>query len=233
MAREIIDRIVKRGKKPFVVGGSGLYIRALIDGLAPIPPSDSEVRADIEHRIDNNGMDYTIEELRKVDPEYAGKVGQRDRKRLVRAFEVWETTGKSISEWHREQKKQQWCKPLFFGLNRPRPELHELIARRVSTMIDSGWIDEVSTLGEKYRGLDNLPPTVTEALGYKDIIAFIKGEIDLDTARERIIISTRQFAKRQLTWFRADDRIEWMEESGVEACFKWAEWIVKGIENSQ
>ncbi len=245
MARSVTNEIVARGRIPVVVGGSGLYIRAMIDGLASIPVSDPDIRCNIEERIDKSGMERMIEELREIDPEYAEKVGLHDRKRLIRALEVWETTGKCFSDWHRDQESSRWCKPLFFGLNRPRTELHELISMRVGKMLDAGWIDEVRALVDKHsspvnrRGLtaDNgtsdisvdLHPSITEALGYKDIMEYLRNSIDMDSVKERIIISTRQFAKRQITWFRADDRVKWRECSGSNAHIQWAEWILKEI----
>jgi len=230
LARQVIDGILTRGRLPIVVGGSGLYIRALMDGLAPIPPSDPQLRREIEQRIDQQGMETMIGELRLIDPEYAGKVGQNDRKRLIRALEVWETTGRTFSSWHDAQTGQDWCQALFFGLDRPRSELHGLITKRVDEMLENGWVDEVRSLKTRYGGLDKMPLSVMESVGYKDVAAFLKGEVDLDSARERIIISTRQFAKRQLTWFRADKRVNWLEESGPDAAESWMEWILKHLE---
>ena len=236
LARESIDGVIRKGKAAIVVGGSGLYIRAMIDGLANIPPVDYNLHREIQERIDERGMEAMIEALRRFDPEYADKVGPSDRKRLTRALEVYELTGRSFSEWHREQRRQEWCQPLFFGLNRPHDELHEIITQRIDAMLNNGWIDEVRDLMSLYSSNsedkngdgseDILPPSVTEAVGYRDIIGYLHGEIDLKTARERIIISTRQFAKRQLTWFRADDRIRWLEETGSGAVNKWVSIIV-------
>lgn len=236
IARKCTIEIIRRKKTPLVVGGSGLYIRTMIDGLAPVPPSDPEVRRAVSERIELIGMEAMIEELRRIDPEYAEKVGIHDRKRLTRALEVWEMTGKSFSEYHRSQhlsdQECDWCRPIFFGLNRPRTKLHDLIVKRVDAMLKGGWIDEVRALKERYNGFDNLPAPITEAVGYKEIIAFLKGETDLDGAREKIIVSTRQFAKRQLTWFRADERVRWSEESGSGAAPKWAGWIINCLERS-
>jgi len=229
LARQVIPEIIDRGKLPLVVGGSGLYIRALVDGLAPLPTPDPELRREIEHRIEMQGMAAMIEELRIVDPEYAEKVGLRDKKRLLRALEVWETTGRPFSEWHGEQPVEPWCLPLFFGVNRPRLALHSLIEARVEQMLESGWIDEAQTLALRYGGMDKLPPTVTEAVGYNEIISYLRNEISLVEAKERIIISTRQYAKRQITWFRADKRIEWFDGSGEDAVQEWAGWIINRL----
>ncbi|MCF7811059.1 tRNA (adenosine(37)-N6)-dimethylallyltransferase MiaA [bacterium] len=233
MAREAIYEIVSRGKLPLVVGGSGLYIRALIDGLAPIPPADSNLRKNIAARIDEYGMENAIEELRKFDPEYAEKVGINDRKRLIRALEVYELTGKRFTEWHKEHEVKPWCQPVFFALNRPRGELHSMIEHRINSMLENGWLDEIETLRTKYKGYDKLPPAVTESLGYKELIRYLRGETSFEEAHELIIIATRQFAKRQITWFRGDERYQWLEETGSEAVEKWAEDIINSVSGAQ
>jgi len=229
MAHDAIRDVRERGKVPIVVGGSGLYIRALIDGLAPIPPVDLELRASISSEIDRCGMTEMIAELTKIDPEYANKVGINDRKRLIRAIEVWRMTGQSFTDWHRETDNKQRYKPYFYGLIRPRPELLEIIERRVRGMITVGWVQEILRLADDYDGLDNLPSVVSEGLGYRNIIAYIKGEIHFENMIEKIVISTRQFAKRQMTWFQSDERIVWREESGDEAVRRWVEWLKEEI----
>ncbi len=230
LGRQVIERIIRRGKVPLVVGGSGLYIRALIDGLAPIPPPDPHVRIEIESRIDRRGMDAMLDELRLIDPEYAENVGPGDRKRLARALEVWETTGRSFSSWHESQPDRDWCRPLFFGLTRPRLELHAMIAARVDSMLRNGWTDEVKILTSRYGGFDRLPPSIVEAVGYRDVVAFLKGATDFDSARDRIVVSTRRFARRQLTWFRADERVVWLQGSGSGAPRSWSQRILEHLE---
>jgi len=232
MAREVINDIFDRGKTPLIVGGSGLYIRALIDGLAPIPPADNDLRKSIASRIDERGMEVIIEELRKSDPEYAEKIGVNNSRRLIRALEVYELTGRSFSDWHRDHQVKPWCQPVFFALNRPREELHEVIESRIDGMLDNGWLCEIETLKEHYHGFDNLPPAVTEALGYRELNRYLRNEISLEEARDLIIISTRQFAKRQITWFRGDERYQWLEESGSEAVDRWTEVVLKNMSKS-
>ena len=224
MARPAIEDVIQRGKTPLIVGGSGLYIRALIDGLSPIPKSDPDVRREIELEIEQRGMSEMIAELAQMDPDYAVKVDIRDHKRLVRALEVGRMTGSSFSNWH-SREPDCWCQPIFFGLSRPREELHRIIEERVHQMLESGWLDELQKLIDRY-GLDGLPLSVTEAIGYRSLLSHITGETDIEEAIEHIIIATRQFAKRQMTWFRADPRIRWQEESGSDAVQKWTEWIV-------
>jgi len=229
IARETIKEIRRRNKVPVIVGGSGLYIRALIDRLVELPEPDRDLREEIERQIEELGMLAMIEELRVVDPEYAQKVGINDRKRLVRAMEVWQSTGKPFSAWHDGQSEEKWCHPLMFGIDRPRSELHELIARRIDQMLEDGWIDEVNSLVTHYGDFEKLPPAVSEAVGYSELVAYLRNEISLSDAKERILISTRQFAKRQMTWFRADKRIEWYECSGKQAAFRWSESIIETL----
>lgn len=225
MAEAVITDVHRRGRLPLVVGGSGLYIRALVDGIAPIPAMDPSVRQAIQLEIDERGMEAMIAELAEVDPGYALKVGVRDRKRLVRALEVWRATGRTFSQWHRDQTGNKQYSPRFFGIYRPRPELNNLIRHRVMQMFEQGWTREVERLVDQFGGYDQLPPTVTEALGYSVIVSLLRGRIDFEKAVEDIVISTRQFAKRQMTWFRADKRIEWCEGSGENAVQMWTSWL--------
>lgn len=229
MARSVIEDVRQRGKVPLIVGGSGLYIKAMIDGLSPVPPVDIDVRIRIHEEIKSRGMEEMLSELRSIDPEYAQKVGINDRKRLIRALEVWRMTGKNFSDWHMIDDKEAWCEPMIYGLARPRGELCNIIQERINNMLNEGWVEEVNTLALKYGRIENLPPTVREALGYADIVQYIQGKKNLKETVESITISTRQFAKRQMTWFKADKRIQWREESGDKAVFVWTEWIIRII----
>jgi tRNA dimethylallyltransferase len=224
LARERVNEIRARGKLPIVVGGSGLYVRALVDGLAPIPPHSPKLRQAIETDIEHQGMKVMIEKLAAVDPDYATKVGLRDRKRLVRALEVYRLTGRRFSDWH-SLKSDEWCQPMFFGLARPRWELKILIEKRVRAMMAAGWLEELKQLAQQFGGLSNLPPAVTEALGYRQLLNFVEGGTVWEETITRIIIATRQFAKRQMTWFRADARVVWREETGEGAMKRWGEWL--------
>ncbi|MFH0765089.1 MAG: tRNA (adenosine(37)-N6)-dimethylallyltransferase MiaA [Calditrichota bacterium] len=232
LAREAIIDIRNRGLIPLVVGGSGLYIKALTEGLAPIPPSDSLLRCEIEAEVDQLGMTAMIQRLAKIDPDYASKVSERDRKRLVRALEVWKLTGKSFSAWHQEKRQDGFSKVVFWGLTRPRAELWDMIERRINNMISSGWLDEVKALAEAFGGLNHLPPPVTEGLGYRSIAAVLLGQLDPKTAVSRIVIATRQFAKRQMTWFKADNRVKWNEQSGSDAVECWTKWCLQDYQTA-
>ena len=229
MAMDVIKDIQKRGKLPILAGGSGLYVRALVDGLSPIPPSNEDVRQEIMAEVSKRGMQEMISELAKIDPKYAEKI-DNNKKRLVRAVEVWRTTGRTISDWHREPDYNSQYNPVMFGLARQRQELIDRIERRINIMIDAGWKGEVENLSEHFGGYDKIPVTVTEGLGYREIISFLKGDITLFGAKEQILISTRQFAKRQMTWFRADKRIKWLELSGDEAEDGWVSWLQEELQ---
>ncbi len=227
-ARSIIGGIREHGGLPIVVGGAGLYLRALIDGLANVPPSSPEVRAGIEAEIVDRGYQALREDLAAVDPEYAELVGPRDRKRLVRALEVYRLTNRTSSDWHHDQTRDSWCSPVMFGLERPRPELREIIRQRVESMIAFGW-------GEEVRGLiegDGLPSAALEAVGYHQLARYLDGQLSFDEAKMLAITATRQFAKRQMTWFRADSRIRWLEGTGPDAPHIWADQIMTGWKNA-
>lgn len=232
LARAAIEDVVERQKHPLVVGGSGLYVRALIDGLAPIPEPDKNLRHEINSEIDQFGMEEMILRLSKIDPEYADKVGLNDRKRLVRALEVFRQTGQTLTEWHSSDESETPWMPQFFGLSRPRGELHDMIRTRVHSMISSGWMDELEKLISRYGGVEYLPSSVSETLGYRELVEIREQKANPRDVLERIIISTRQFAKRQMTWFRADSRVEWDEQSGTGAVEKWTEWIASQLEGA-
>lgn len=225
-ARQAIVEIADRGKTPILVGGSGLYVRATVEGLALAPPADQTVRAEIEAEISRFGMQEMIGRLAGVDPSYAPSVGVNDRKRLVRALEVFRISGVPFSDWHRTGVQPVWGSPRCFGLERPRAELRELIEQRVEAMFAAGWIDEVTELlraGE-------LPDAAAEALGYRSIIDVIRGRTDIPKAKEEIIIATRQFAKRQMTWFKRTPGVEWLQTSGERAVEVWSESILSRLQ---
>jgi len=227
MGRETIARITSRGRLPIVVGGSGLYVRALIEGLSPTPPASPELREQIKYQLATDGFAALYTELQNADPEYASIVSETTPKRLIRALEVQRLTGKSFSGWHREQKPPRWCRPLMIGLERPRAELREIIDLRTRAMVASGWLAEVETLLKIYGTFDHFPPPANEAVGYRLLAEVIKGVRVQSEAIDLIITSTRQFAKRQMTWFRANPETVWLLESGASAPQIWAEQIIE------
>ncbi|MCL5029340.1 MAG: tRNA (adenosine(37)-N6)-dimethylallyltransferase MiaA [Bacteroidetes bacterium] len=206
-ALKIIKDLSSRKKIPIVAGGSGLYIKALVDGIFDTVDTDEDFRNDLLEKRKLNGNEFIYNELKKVDPVSAAKMLPQNWKRVMRALEVFHLTGKQISVHHQEQKRNTDIKFLQYGLRWQRAVLYNNIEKRVDEMIEHGLVYETKSLIDRYdRKLNSL-----NTVGYKEIISYLKGDISLDRATELIKRNTRRFAKRQLTWFRADDRIIWFD----------------------
>ncbi len=201
-ARNQFDDIRGRGRVPILVGGSGLYVRAALDVLE-FPGTDPSVRRRLENDLADRGRGALLDRLKEVDPESAPRI--KDDRRLIRALEVQEVTGRRFSSY---MPRREYIQPaLQIGLDGDRAVLHDRLAARVHTMVDRGFVDEVERLdGEGLRD----GRTASRALGYAQIIQVLDGEKSLDEAIEETIVATRQFARRQTTWFRADPRIHWL-----------------------
>lgn len=219
LAYEKINEIQASAKTPLVVGGTGLYVRALVDNPSfQDLPSDPELRDEILREIDVKGQQALFDELRKIDPEAAEKIHPNNIPRLVRAIEVVRSKRERFSDAVKRDMERSVAENPFrwklIGLNMDRELLYERINRRVRLMFDAGWIDEVNKiLGMGYTG-DEKP---LKGLGYRDIIALIRGETSLDTAIENIARDTRRFAKRQMTFFRKIPDIHWIKlENGYD-----------------
>lgn len=213
LADKAITDISARGKLPLVVGGTGLYLKILLHGLCEAPPQDQETRAKLERRIGGKGLAALYAELQGVDPETAQKIHANDTTRIVRALEVFELTGYPLSHFHKQHRSQ---KPRYaarwFGLPCDRAVLNERIDKRVDWMIANGWTEEVREL-LKFCSADS--QALRSTIGYPQIVAHLRGEISLEEAAARIKIFTRQFAKRQMTWFGADKNIEWIDPNAL------------------
>jgi tRNA dimethylallyltransferase len=209
-AERIIDQIHQNNKTPIVVGGSGLYIKALIDGIFDTADKDEEYRKKLLENRKEFGNEYLYKKLQEIDPISAEKMLPQNWKRVMRALEVFHTTGELIWEHHQKQSSQKEIKYNFkqFGLNWERKILYENINRRVDWMTDNGLINEVKNiLSLGYS--ENLNSLNT--VGYKEIISYLKNEITLDKAIDLIKRNTRHYAKRQMTWFKKDKRIHWFD----------------------
>ncbi len=205
MAREAIAEIRSRGKLPILVGGSGLYNRAALDVLE-FPGTDPDIRAMLEHELERDGLAVLVARLQEVDPVSAARIN--DAKRVVRALEVHALTGRAFSSFMPER---EYVSPtLQIGLNGDRAELHARLARRVHGMVDAGLIDEVRALIPE--GLRE-GRTAHKALGYQQFLRVLDGSSTVAQASEETIVATRKFARRQLTWFRADPRVNWLDWS--------------------
>ena len=210
-ALPLIEEIRGRGRAPILVGGSGLYLRALLEGLSPIPASDPATRARLEERFAREGLATLYDELREIDPGTARRLAPRDRQRILRALEVAVSSGRPLSHWI--SQKPLGATPLRavkLGLTSPRGILYDRIADRVREMIGQGWVEEVVALLE--RGVDPAVPAF-QAIGYRQIIRHVQGEWSLEAATEDTIRATRRYAKRQMTWFRRERDVRWMAAS--------------------
>ena len=213
-ARAAIAEIALRGARPIVVGGSGLYLRALLEGISPIPPGDREARRRLLRRLEEEGLPALHEELGRSDPATAARLPAADTQRILRALEVVETTGTPLSEWiARRPYGEERLAAVRVGLTLPRALLYDAIARRVDCMVERGWVEEVERLLS--RGLSPSAPAF-QAIGYRQIARHVAGEWSLEHALEETVRATRRYAKRQMTWFRKEPDIHWLDAREVE-----------------
>jgi len=225
-ALRIINELHQKDKVPVVVGGSGLYIKALIDGIFNEVDTDEDFRQQLLAEREKFGNEYLYEKLIAVDKVSADTMLPQNWKRVIRALEVYHLTGEPIWKFHAEHKREVDIEFLQFGLNWERELLYDNINSRVDKMISTGLVDEVkSVLSSGFSSELNSLNTV----GYKEIIAYLKKEYDLERAIELIKRNTRRYAKRQMTWFRKDDRIKWFKIDKEEDLEKIAESIIKDI----
>lgn len=199
--------IAARGRLPIVAGGTGLYLKALLDGLFPGPGRDEAVRAALEAEAEAKGLAALHARLRRIDPEYAAKVRDRDRIRVVRALEVYETTGRPISAHFRDTASPVAGRRVVrLGLRLDRADLVRRIEARVDRMFARGLVDEVR--GLLARGVPAGAPPF-RALGYRHVVRHLEGALSLEEAAALTKTDTRQYAKRQMTWFRKMDGVAW------------------------
>lgn len=209
LGRAAIADIVARGRSVLLVGGSGLYLRALTEGLCPAPPADPGVRAELAREMAVRGVEALHDELRAHDPEAAARIAPRDAVRVSRALEVLRITGQPLSTWQAAHRfSDRPYELLLLVLSPPSDELDRRIAARTHAMWDGGLVAETEAVLAAGFSPDAAP---LQAIGYREAQAFLRGELDRDTAIERMRLATRQYAKRQRTWFRALDGARWLD----------------------
>lgn len=202
-----VRQIEERGRLPFVVGGTGLYLKALLDGLFPGPGRSPEVRGMLEREAAEKGLQRLRSQLEEVDPRYARLIGEKDKVRIIRALEVFHLTRKPISEHFKNTRSELADFHLFkIGLQLERRELYRIIEERVDRMFERGIVAEVS--GLLAAGAEESAPPF-RALGYKHVLAHLKGTISLDEAKRLTKQDTRHYAKRQISWFRKMTGVSW------------------------
>ncbi|PQZ92836.1 tRNA (adenosine(37)-N6)-dimethylallyltransferase MiaA [Arthrobacter sp. MYb227] len=200
-ARQTFDEIRARGAVPILVGGSGLYVRAALDEI-DFPPTEPSVRERLETELNEKGPGFLSARLAEVDPASAAR--NLDERRMIRALEVYEISGKPFSSYMPERKYH--VAAIQVGLNIDRALLHERLETRVSRMQEHGLLDEVLRLDSE--GLRE-GKTASRAIGYAQFLEVLDGTMNQKQAAEKTVIATRQFARRQVTWFNADERVQW------------------------
>ena len=205
-----VQDILRRGRRPILVGGTGLYLDALLRGIDFAAGSqDTPLRRQLQERMRREGAETLLEELRRIDPDSAARLHLRDEKRILRALEVYQETGETITQHDRRTREQPpRYEGLFVGLNfKDRQDLRDRIDRRVDDMVAQGLLDEVRSLLRS-----GLPRTATawQAIGYKQFLAVADGRMTEDDAVEEVKLRSRQYAKRQLTWLRRNEAIHWV-----------------------
>lgn len=209
LAKEAIIEILKKGKTPIIVGGTGLYINTLVNGIDFIEiDGDIEYRNELIKRATTEGAESIHKELEAVDPIAAKSIDVNNVRRVARALEIFKVTGKTKTELDMESQKEVEYDYRLFGLDWERQELYDRIDLRVDMMLEEGLVDEVKNLKEKFV----LSPTAMQGLGYKEVIEYLDGNISYEEMIQKVKLETRHYAKRQLTWFRRDKRIKWLKK---------------------
>jgi tRNA dimethylallyltransferase len=208
-ALSIVMALQKQEVLPFVVGGTGLYIKSLLYGLFDTRPADQEIRIRLKQEAEKEGGAVLYERLKKVDPVTAGKVHINDTYRIVRALEVYEASGAPISDFQRRHGFQKSrLTPLKFGLYMEREQLYDRIDERVEMMIHAGLLDEVKHLRDVGYGSELKS---MQSLGYRHMLDFLDGHLDWPETIRTLKRDTRRYAKRQMTWFKADREVVWVD----------------------
>ena len=222
----LVKDISERGKEPIMCGGAGLYYRAITKGIFSESETDLDVREKLIQEYEETGPDGLLNRLQELDPEYAVKVHPNNKKRLIRALEIYTVTGKPPSEhFNRQEKIVTPILNLFTVLlTIDRKELDKRIAKRTAKMLNSGWIEETKMLR---KGNDPIAMHPMDSIGYRQIAAFLDGKLNKEELEAKIILRTRQYARRQLQWFRQEN-IDLTIDIGI-APDKLAEYIVTGF----
>lgn len=209
-SEEAIEEILQKGKVPIIVGGTGLYANSLIYNI-----EYNEIMLDEEYRKNlmkisetEVGLATLYEKARSIDPAAMEKISSNDKKRIIRVLEIKHSTGKNKTELELESRKNEVkYEYKVFAINMPREILYDRINKRVDIMIENGLIDEVENIIEKYKEF----PTAMQAIGYKEIVMYLKGELTKQEAIEKIKQESRRYAKRQITWFKKIENIKWID----------------------
>ena len=207
-AEKAIEEILKNGKVPIIVGGTGLYVDSLIYGIEYQDIKfDEQYRKELENRVEQEGLESLYNEAKKIDPQAMEKISSNDQKRILRVLEIYKATGKNKTEQEAESRKNGVKYDYkVFAINMDREKLYERINKRVDIMIEQGLIQEVQDLLKKYDEF----PTAMQGLGYKEVVEYLQGNISKEEMIEKIKMETRRYAKRQMTWFKKNKQTIWI-----------------------
>ncbi len=223
ISKPIIEKLQKEDKLPLLVGGSGLYIKSVVDGIFIGPGANWQLREELKAKIRIKGSEFLHGMLREVDKVSALRIHPRDERRIIRALEVYKATGKPIS-YYQKQTPSILTHTLMIGLRWEKATLYRIIEQRVDKMLEKGLIEEVKSLLKKGYG-ENLPSM--QGIGYRQIVGYLKGEYSLEEAIRLMKRDTRRFAKRQLNWFKRDPRIIWIQREQYPSCEDTSNKILK------
>jgi len=222
-ARIIIERLQKENKLPLLVGGSGLYVKSVVDGIFAGPGANWQLREELKAKTKIKGSHFLYKMLKEVDEVSALRIHPRDERRIIRALEVYKATGKPISYYQKQTSSTLTC-TVMVGLRWERAALYRIIEQRVDKMLEKGLVKEVkSLLGKEYG--ENLPSM--QSVGYRQIVGYLKGNYSLEEAVRLMKRNTRRFAKRQLNWFKNDRRIIWIQREKYPSCEDVSNEILK------
>ncbi len=214
-ALDLLNDLFEKHDTVIAVGGSGLYVRALCEGMDDLPHADETLRGELNNRLGREGLPSLLEELQRLDPEYYEAVDRNNPARVLRAVEVCLQTGRPYSSLRTGIRRKRDFKIIKTGIDMPREELYDRINRRVDAMMAAG-LEEEARAVYPYRQLNSL-----QTVGYKELFDFFDGKISRDEAVELIKRNTRRYAKRQLTWFRRDKEIRWFANGEFDAMVKY------------
>ena len=225
-AKKRIKEILKKGKVPIVVGGTGLYIETLIYEIEFLNiETDLEYRKEIEKIAEEKGLEYLYNKAQKIDKTAMEKISINDKKRILRVLELYHQTGKTKTQLDKESRKEPEYDYKIFAIDMDREILYDRINKRVDIMIEKGLVQEVKNICEKY----NEFPTAMQGLGYKEVVEYLEGQATYEEMIEKIKIESRRYAKRQLTWFRKYENLTWL--NGLESIQKNIDIIINKYNN--
>ena len=214
-AKQVIDGVRSRGRRPILVGGTMLYFKALLEGLDDMPGTDLAVRGEIEAEAGEKGWPALHAELERIDPETAAQLHPNHSQRISRALEVYRQSGVPMSEWRQGSKAAGYDALCLALAPADRAVLHARIAARLEVMMSEGFLNEVAALRERGDLHTDLPSI--RAVGYRQLWSHLEGEVSLDEALDRVLAATRQLAKRQLNWLRGWTDLHWIDSSQKNA----------------